>query len=117
MQSWRRGKASPPVGLDHEGDIAPDAVVVGTDGSASSDGAVRFGVEQAGLRHTELVVAVAFELPIDPDVDSFDTPSEKLQATACADVLAGVRRALGLTAQEQMAASDSRSNTPTDVRC
>lgn len=102
MQSSRRGEASPPVGSHDEGDIAPDAVVVGTDGSASCDGAVRFGVEQAALRHTELVVAVAFELPIDPDNDSFDIPSEKLRGNACADVLAGVRRALGLTAQEQI---------------
>lgn len=101
MQRGRRCEASMPGSPDEE-DIAPDAVVVGTDGSPSSDGAVRFGVEQAALRHTELVVAVAFMLPIDPDLDSFDTPPEVLRATACADVLAGIHRALSLGAEEQV---------------
>lgn len=50
----------------------PDRVVVGTDGSAASDAAVRWAAAEADLHHVELVVVHSWEYPYLPaDVEGF----------------------------------------------
>lgn len=57
---------------------ASPSVVVGTDGGKHSDPALRFAAYEAHLRGVQLVVGIAHLRPVDPDIDSFDTPEAEL---------------------------------------
>lgn len=48
-------------------------VVVGTDGTVRSDGALRFAAREAQLRGSPLIVVLGYIGPIDPDADDFET--------------------------------------------
>lgn len=54
------------------------SVVVGTDGGEHSDPALRFAAHEAALRGVQLVVVIAHLRPVDPDIDSYDTPESEL---------------------------------------
>ena len=73
-----------------------NAVVVGCDGKPDGDSALRFAAQEAELRSAPLVVVTAFLRPIDPDIDSFDTPDSELRAHARETVEAALARALAL---------------------
>ncbi len=68
-------------------------VVVGCDASPSSDPALRFAVEEARLRHARLLVVIAYDRPIDPDLDDFDIPDAELQKAARARTETALHRA------------------------
>lgn len=76
--------------MTHDGPF----VVVGCDGSVASDPALRFAAEEARLRGTALVIVVAYDRPMDPDVDEFDVSDEELQTRARDAATTNVRRAL-----------------------
>jgi len=71
-----------------------NAVVVGCDGKPDSDSALRFAAQEAELRAAPLVVVTAFFRPIDPDIDSFDTPDSELRAQAHETAETALARAL-----------------------
>lgn len=68
-------------------------VVVGCDGTPDGDPALRFAAQQARLHQVRLVVITAYDRPLDPDLDDFDTPDTQLRAQACARAEDAVRRA------------------------
>ena len=70
-------------------------VVVGCDASPASDAALRFAAEEARLRRARLLVVAAYDRPIDPDLDDFDTPDAELQRSARACTESVVQRAFG----------------------
>lgn len=72
------------------------SVVVGTDGSEYSDPALRFAAHEAALRDLQLVVVIAHLRPVDPDIDSFDTPESELCRISHDKALAALSRALAL---------------------
>jgi nucleotide-binding universal stress UspA family protein len=69
-------------------------VVVGCDASPASDPALRFAAEEARLRHARLVVIAAYDRPIDPDLDDFDTPESELQKATRVRTETALHRAL-----------------------
>jgi len=70
-------------------------VVVGCDASPASDPALRFAAEEARLRHARLLVIAAYDRPIDPDLDDFDTPDAEFQEAAHARTQTALQRAVG----------------------
>ncbi len=79
---------------------ASPTVVVGCDGSPENDPALRFATREAELHHARLVVVTAYEQPIDPDLDDFETPDAELCNTARISTETALRRALGRTSAE-----------------
>ncbi len=75
-------------------------IVVGCDGNPQSDPALRFAAQEAGLRHARLVVVTAYDRPIDPDLDNFDTSDTELHATARSSAETALHRALGASSAD-----------------
>jgi len=71
----------------------PD-IVVGCDGTPDSDPALRFAIDETLRRAGRLVIVIAYQRPIDPDLDSFDTPGSELEAHARDRAQAAIRRVL-----------------------
>jgi len=69
-------------------------VLVGCDGTPEGDPVLRFGVEEARLRRARLVLVSAYNGPIDPDLDNFDTPRSELDARARRRADTALHRAL-----------------------
>lgn len=68
-------------------------VVVGCDGTPDGDPALRFAAREARLHHALLVVLTAYDRPLDPDLDDFDTPVAQLRAKARARAENALHRA------------------------
>lgn len=69
-------------------------VVVGCDGTAGSDEALRFAAREAKLHRARLLLVAAYDRPIDPDVEEFDVSDQVLQARARDAATTNLRRAL-----------------------
>lgn len=69
-------------------------ILVGCDGTASSDAAVQFAAGEARLRCAQLVLIGSYDRPVDPDIDEFDVTDDQLQARARQAVQANFARAL-----------------------
>jgi nucleotide-binding universal stress UspA family protein len=75
-------------------------VVVGCDGSPRSDSALRFAAEEARLRRARLILVASYQRPIDPELDDFDVPEQRLRDLMRARVDSACRRALGPAADD-----------------
>lgn len=73
--------------------VGEPCVVVGCDGSAASDAALRFAAREASLHAVRLVIVAAYDRPIDPDSGTFDIPDTELAARARARTEHVLRRA------------------------
>lgn len=73
------------------GDGGP-VVVVGCDGRPDSDVVLRFAAEEASCRGARLVVVAAYDAPIDPDLQQFDSPDAERASQARARVGAACAR-------------------------
>lgn len=78
------------------GTFVRDAVVLGCDGGQDGDAAVRFAVREAQLRKANLVVMIAYFGPVDPDLESIETPGSELRSKARSRAESALCRALGL---------------------
>jgi hypothetical protein len=72
------------------------AVVLACPSGPDGDTAVRFAFREAALRRAPLVVIASYMRPVDPDLESIETPDSELrrQARTGAEITLG--RALGL---------------------
>lgn len=72
------------------------AVVVGCDGKPHSDAALRYAVAEADRRSARLLVVTTYVRPVDPDLDTIETPEGTLQARARRSAESALCRALAL---------------------
>jgi nucleotide-binding universal stress UspA family protein len=70
--------------------------VLGCDGQPTSDAAIRFAVREARLRRARLVVVIAYFIPVDPDLESIETPDSVLRSRARTRAEVAMCRALTL---------------------
>jgi nucleotide-binding universal stress UspA family protein len=73
-------------------DVAGTVVIALTDGGPADDGALRYAADEACLRRVELLVLSTYHLPIDPDLDDFDTPVAELRRQAWARAATAIGR-------------------------
>jgi nucleotide-binding universal stress UspA family protein len=73
----------------------PRVIVVGCDGDADSDPALRFAFDEARERRTSVLLVTSYCRPVDSDVDEFDAPDDVLQDRAKARVERALHRAIG----------------------
>lgn len=76
------------------GTYVRDAVVLACPTGTEGDAAVRFAVREAELRPARLVVVASYVTPVDPDLESIETPEAELRRRARARAEATLCRAL-----------------------
>jgi hypothetical protein len=72
------------------------AVVLACPSGPDGDAAVRFAFREAALRRAPLVVIACFASPVDPDLESVETPESELRRRARAAAEASLCRALAV---------------------
>lgn len=87
------------------GTYVRDAVVLACPDGSEGDAAVRFAVREAQLRGARLVVMTSYMVPVDPDLESIETPDAELRRRARTRAEVTLCRALGRAA-DQLPAHD-----------
>lgn len=77
------------------GTYVRDAVVLACPSGLDGDAAVRFAVRESALRGARLVVIASYVTPVDPDLESIETPEAELRRRARTRAETTLCRALG----------------------
>jgi hypothetical protein len=82
------------------GTYVRDAVVLACPIRSEGDAAVRFAVREAQLRGARLVVMTSYMIPVDPDLESIETPDAELRRWARTRAAVTLCRSLGRAAAQ-----------------
>jgi hypothetical protein len=82
------------------GTYVRNAVVLACPRDPGGDAAVRFAVREAHLRAARLVVVASYVIPVDPDLESIETPDAELRRRARTTAEVTLCRALGRAADQ-----------------